>query len=108
MDRHRDHLGALRRRGHTVRTRDRRWRGEGALAIGDVLGSSFADATLSISIGPLLFPTVIDGDLALTAALVTAGAAGVVALLLGRGGELGRRGAAILLLVYASSWALLL
>jgi len=83
-------------------------RGEGALAIGDVLGSSFADATLSISIGPLLFPTVIDGDLALTAALVTAGAAGVVALLLGRGGELGRRGAAILLLVYASSWALLL
>ena len=83
-------------------------RGEGALAIGDVLGSSFADATLSISIGPLLFPTVIDGDLALTAALVTAGAAGVVALLFGRGGELGRSGAAILLLVYASSWALLL
>ena len=83
-------------------------RGEGALAIGDVLGSSFADATLSISVGPLLFPTVIDGSLALTAALVTAGAAGVVALLIGRGGELGRRGGAILLLVYASSWALLL
>ena len=83
-------------------------RGEGALAIGDVLGSSFADATLSISIGPLLFPTVIDGGLALTAALVTAGAAGVVALLLGRGGELGRRGGAILLLVYAASWPLLL
>ena len=83
-------------------------RGEGALAIGDVLGSSFADATLSISVGPLLFPTVIDGGLALTAALVTAGAAGVVALLLGRGGELGRRGGAILLLVYAASWPLLL
>ncbi len=83
-------------------------RGEGALAIGDILGSSFADATLSISIGPLLFPTVIDGNLALTAALVTAGAAGVVALLLGRGAELGRSGGAILLLVYAASWALLL
>ena len=38
-------------------------RGKGALTIGDVLGSSFADATLSISVGPLLFPTVIDGDL---------------------------------------------
>ncbi len=83
-------------------------RGEGALAVGDVLGSSFADATLSISMGPLLFPTVIDGDLALTAALVTAGAAGIVALLLGRGGELGRSGGGILLLVYAASWPLLL
>ncbi len=83
-------------------------RGESALAIGDVLGSSFADATLSISLGPLLFPTVIDGDLALTAALVTAGAAGIVALLLGRGDELGRRGGAILLLVYIASWPLLL
>ena len=58
--------------------------------------------------GPLLFPTVIDGDLALTAALVTAGAAGIVALLLGRGGELGRSGGAILLLVYAASRPLLL
>jgi cation:H+ antiporter len=83
-------------------------RGEGALAIGDILGSSFADATLSISIGPLLFPTAIDGNLARTAALVTAAAAVVVALLLGRGGELGRRGGAILLLVYAASWSLLL
>ena len=83
-------------------------RGEGALAIGDILGSSFADATLSISIGPLLFPTVIDGSLARTAALVTAAAAVVVALLLGRGGELGRRGGAILLLVYAASWSILL
>ena len=83
-------------------------RGEGALAIGDILGSSFADATLSISIGPLLFPTVIDGNLAFTAALVTAAAAVIVALLLGRGDELGRRGGAILLLVYAASWSLLL
>jgi len=83
-------------------------RGESALAVGDVLGSSFADATLSISIGPLLFPTVIDGDIAFKAALITAAAAMVVALLLGRGGTLGRRGGAILLLVYAASWALLL
>lgn len=83
-------------------------RGESALAIGDVLGSSFADATLSISMGPLLFPTVIDGDLALTAALVTAAAAAVVALLFGRGGEHGRRSGTILLIVYAASWPILL
>lgn len=76
--------------------------------MGDVLGSSFADATLSISIRPLLFPTVIDGDIAFKAALITAAAAMVVALLLGRGVTLGRRGGAILLLVYVASWALLL
>jgi hypothetical protein len=57
--------------------------------------------------GLLLVPTLVDGDLALTGALVaTAGA--VVALLLGRGGELDRRGGAIFLLVYAASWSLLL
>ena len=83
-------------------------RGESALAVGDVLGSSFADATLSISVGPLLFPTVVAGNLGVTAALVTAGAASVVALLLGRGEELDRRGGAILLIVYAASWPLLL
>ena len=83
-------------------------RGKTALAIGDVLGSSFADATLSISLGPLLFPTAIDGDLALTAILVTAEAAAIVALLFGRGGEHGRRSGTILLLVYAASWPILL
>ena len=83
-------------------------RGEPALAIGDVLGSSSADATLSISVGPLLFPTVIDGNLALTAALVAAGAATIVALLFGRGGDYRRRSGAILLLVYAASWPILL
>jgi cation:H+ antiporter len=83
-------------------------RGETQLAIGDVLGSSFADATLSLAAGPLLFPTVIDGGLALTGALVAAGGASLVALLLGRGGTYARRGGAILLLVYAASWPILL
>ena len=83
-------------------------RGETELAIGDVLGSSFADATLSISIGPLLFPTAVDGNLALTGALVAAGGATLVALLLGRGGDHGRRNGAILLLAYVASWPILL
>lgn len=83
-------------------------RGESALAIGDVLGSSFADATLSISMGPLLFPTIVDGRLALTASVVTAGAAAIVALLFARGGEYRRYSGAILLLVYAASWPILL
>lgn len=79
-------------------------RGESALALGDVLGSSFADATLSISIGPLFFPTMIDGRLAVTAALVVAGAATAVALLLSRGGTHDRGSGALLLLVYAAVW----
>jgi cation:H+ antiporter len=83
-------------------------RGETQLAIGDVLGSSFADATLSVSVGPLLFPTAVDGGLALTGALVAAGGATFVALLIGRGGVYARRGGAILLLVYAASWPILL
>lgn len=83
-------------------------RNEPALAIGDVLGSSFADVTLSISLGPLLFPTVIDGSLAFRGALVTAGAAAIVALLLGAGGNHGPRNGAILLLLYAATWPILL
>jgi cation:H+ antiporter len=83
-------------------------RGESELAVGDVLGSSFADATLSISVGPLLFPTTIDGNLALTGALVAAGGAIFVAPLLGRGGQHNRRTGAILLLAYAASWPILL
>ncbi len=83
-------------------------RGETELAIGDVLGSSFADATLSISVGPLLFPTVIDGGLALTGALIAAGGAALVALLIGRGGVYARRSGAILLMAYLASWPILL
>ncbi len=83
-------------------------RGQGGLAVGDVLGSSFVDATLSISIGPLLFPTAIDGRLALTGAVVAAGSAVVVGLLIGRGGEHTRPMGGVLLVVYAAIWAILL
>ncbi len=83
-------------------------RGETGLAIGDILGSSFVDATLSIAIGPLLFPTTIDGGLAMTGAMVAMGAAVIVALLLGRGGNHDRTTGLILLLVYAASWPILL
>ena len=83
-------------------------RGETDLAIGDVLGSSFADATLSVSIGPLLFPTAIDGDLAFAGACVAAGAAGIVALLLSRGSKHTRRKGTILILIYATTWLIIL
>ena len=83
-------------------------RGETALGVGDILGSSFADATLSLSAGPLLFPTEVDGGLALSGALVAAGAAALVVLLLGKGGVHTRRTGAVLLLAYAATWPILL
>ena len=46
--------------------------------------------------------------LAMTGALVAAGGAIFVALLLGRGGQHNRRTGAILLLTYAASWPILL
>ena len=85
-------------------------RGESALglAMGDALGSSFADAPLSVSMGPLLFRRVVKGDPALNVVLATVGAAVVVALLFSRGGEYGRRWGAILIVGYAASWPSLL
>ncbi len=53
-----------------------------ALALGDILGSSFVDATLSIGIGPLLFPTPIDAETAVVGGLYTAVAVGFVTMLL--------------------------
>ena len=44
------------------------------MALGDVLGSSFVDATLSIGIGPLLFPAAVTANLALFGSAVAAGA----------------------------------
>ncbi len=49
--------------------------GEGELALGDLLGSSFVDATLSPAVGPLLFPTALSAGLvrgSLLAAIVIA------------------------------------
>lgn len=51
--------------------------GSGELAMGDLLGSSFVDATLSPGIGPLLFPTALSAGIArgsLVAALIVAAA----------------------------------
>ncbi|MFT7598023.1 MAG: cation:H+ antiporter [Acidimicrobiales bacterium] len=57
-------------------------RSESALALGDVLGSCFVDATLSPGIGPLLFPTTLSAGLARTSVLVAIILAIVTALLI--------------------------
>ena len=52
------------------------------LAIGDVMGSSFVDATLSVGIGPLIAPTLITASLAVRGSLIAAAIIGAVVTLL--------------------------
>ena len=83
-------------------------RGEPDLAIGDAVGSSFADATLSLGSGPLIAPTAITASFAFQGALLAMVAAGVVALLFARVRRHDRRTGALLLLVYAGFYVLLI
>lgn len=55
--------------------------GEGELAMGDLLGSSFVDATLSPGIGPILFPTALGSGLVRGNLVVAAVIAAVTVLL---------------------------
>ena len=56
--------------------------GESALAVGNILGATFADATLSVGIGPLLFPVAVTASEAVPAALAAAVAVAAVTLML--------------------------
>ena len=58
--------------------------GMGALALGDVLGSSLIDATLSLGIGPLLFPTAVSAGTARATLMVGGVVLATVLLLLRR------------------------
>ena len=56
--------------------------GQSELAIGDALGSSFVDATLSIGIGPLVAPVAVTASLAVRGSLAAAVAIALVVTLL--------------------------
>ncbi|MDH3222818.1 MAG: hypothetical protein OEO23_03810 [Gemmatimonadota bacterium] len=83
-------------------------RGLKDLALGDVLGSSFVDATLSIGIGPLLAPTLVDGSLGLRGALTTMGALACVGLILALRKSHDRLSGSLLIGVYAGVYLVLL
>jgi cation:H+ antiporter len=83
-------------------------RGSPAIALGDALGSSLIDATLSIGIGPLVAPAAVTAGLAVTAALYTLGATGVVGALLGGRRRHDRRSMAVLIGLYLLAYAVLL
>jgi len=58
-------------------------RKQNAMALGDVLGSCFVDASLSMGVGPLFFPVVVSGGYAVRGGLLAAGAMVLIALLVG-------------------------
>lgn len=82
--------------------------GAPAIALGDALGSSLIDSTLSIGIGPLVEPAPVTTRLAVTASLYTAAAIAVVALLLGARRRHDRVSAPVLMSLYALSYIVLI
>ena len=83
-------------------------RGAVGLAIGDAFGSSLVDATLSLGIGPALFPIAVDAGLAVRGGLFAAVAIALVTLLVGWRGVLNRRTGAVLIGLYLLAYFVLL
>lgn len=83
-------------------------RGSVSLAIGDIIGSSFVDTTLSVAIGPFIAPTDVSGDLLVRGVLISLVAIGFVTFVLSRVKEHDWRTGAILLFTYAAFFVTML
>ena len=83
-------------------------RSERDLAVGDVMGSSFVDATLSIGIGPLLFPTAVTASQAVRGGLFAAVAIAIVVVVLTRVARHDWRTGLLLIGLYAASYVVVL
>jgi cation:H+ antiporter len=83
-------------------------RGAPGIALGDALGSSLVDATLSIGAGPIAASAAVTPRLAIVGSLYALVAVGLVALLLGLRRRHDRRSAAALLGLYLAAYAVLL
>jgi cation:H+ antiporter len=83
-------------------------RGESALAVGDILGSSFADTTLSVGIGPLLFPVAVTSSSVIPAAVAAAVAIAAVTMMLIRVERHEHATGAFALVLYALFYVVLL
>jgi cation:H+ antiporter len=83
-------------------------RGAPGIALGDALGSSLVDATLSIGIGPLVEPAPVTARIAVIATLYTAAAVAVVSALLLLRRRHDRVSAPVLIGLYALSYLVLI
>jgi cation:H+ antiporter len=82
--------------------------GAPAIALGDALGSSLIDATLSIGIGPIVAPAEVTARLAVVASLYTLVAVGLVGAVLVARRRHDRWSALVLMGLYALSYAVLI
>jgi cation:H+ antiporter len=83
-------------------------RGERDLGVGDIIGASFVDSTLSIGIGPLLFPVVVTASDAVTGAVVAAAMIAVVVILLSLRQIHDWRTGLVLIALYLAAYAIIL
>jgi cation:H+ antiporter len=83
-------------------------RGAPAIALGDALGSSLVDATLSIGAGPLLFPAEVTPRLAVAGSVYTLLAVSSVGILLSARRRHDRTSGVVLLALYALSYLVLI
>jgi cation:H+ antiporter len=74
--------------------------GASSMAVGDIFGSSFVDATLSIGIGPAVFSTLVSSDVLFGIAVAAVGVAAATILVV-RTGRYDRRLGLALIAVYA-------
>jgi len=77
------------------------------IAIGDAIGSCLIDASLSIGIGPLIFPGHVSGTLAETTGLYALLGSAVVILTLALRQKLDKKVGVLFIVVYGFSYALL-
>jgi cation:H+ antiporter len=83
-------------------------RGERDLGVGDIIGASFVDSTLSIGIGPLLFPVVVTASDAVTGAVVGAAMIAAVVILLSLRKIHDWRTGLVLIALYLAAYAIIL
>jgi cation:H+ antiporter len=81
--------------------------GESSLALGGLIGASLADATLSLGIGPLLFPTTVSSSAA-GGSLIAAAVMGVAVVWLWSRSEHHRGSGVVLILAYACAYLVIL
>lgn len=83
-------------------------RGAPAIALGDALGSSLVDSTLSIGVGPIVAPAEVTPSLAVTGAVYSMVAVAIVGMLLAARRVHDRRSGAVLIGVYGFAYVVLI
>ncbi|NNC81820.1 MAG: hypothetical protein HKN94_16885 [Acidimicrobiales bacterium] len=82
-------------------------RGDRALALGDIFGSSFIDSTVALGIGPALFPVAVGSEATFGNLIAAGSVAAVVFLLMSRENHRKMSGA-VLVVIYLATYVLVL